>query len=1273
MLMWVATSYGQTVAEFEEDGVVCEVTLSWTLEEAVRAWHKGGSGANEVWQQSMVGRWPGVEVLDSEEVWEPLDAFELGWLDSHWKSKSSSPAAWSSFSVDGRSFLRWEGSLVEFHDGTWERLVRVSAVLGSSPLGGPRVSRNWPTRSVLADGTWVSFASTEEGVHCIGYDELIAAGLDPSTLDANRLRLFGRGGQSLPIANDAERPLDLPQQRVVLRGLQDGIFDPGDEMCWYASPHETWAWNAQDGWLHQPSLWGDTARWFLRIDAPSDLVQTTVEDVPDAIGDPDEIRTQHTAFGVREEHTYNLIQSGRNWFGTRLSALGSNTASWNITMPHLVEGSEVILRFAAAMRSTGVGSSSQLQFASAGNTVTLTDNLLSPSSLTYARLVSGEMQVPAGEAGIQALATFTPGTDESNAWIDYLTYQAPQKLNYNGGQFAINGLPVDALGAPVGHVRYVLSGAAPDDIWDVSNPLEVKRMQMQGPAGSLTWDDLTDDTTKRYLAFRWNAAKRPLPMGPVANSNLHALEDVDYVIVSTPKLLPAADSLASLHAATGLRVAVVPQQNVFDAFSAGVADPTAIKMLMMMLTDRAQQSQGEIGAPQHLLLMGDASFENRNVQGDGDIIVGHYSNESLQTTTSYISDDYYALIAQGQGERPQDLLHLGVGRIPTTDVDRAMGVVGKIATYMGLNNNPDEDMVACMSANGESAFGPWRNKVLFVSDDQDGNNQDGHRYMANSEEHSNTIRQNHNAYDVVKIYPDAYLQTSTPGGERYQDATEEIARRVDEGALIVNYIGHGGERGWAHERILNLETIQDWTNVNRLPVFMTATCELFRFDDPDTYSAGEAILFNPNGGGVALLTTTRTVYSSGNQQVNRAFFETALNKQVGRRLGDIYRDTKNSDQITSHTNSRNFSLMGDPGLALAYPQESIFFTDVPDTLRALEEVAVRGYVGNALGDTLRDFNGVLAPKVFDKRAVVNTLDNDASEGPFTYEVFQSILHKGLASVSEGVFEFRFVVPRDIDFAFGPGRISAYARSGDVDAHGHTEDFVIGGTAENPVQDDEGPDVELFINDTLFRAGDVVHEDPWLFARVFDESGFNTSGNGIGHDLKAVLDGDASRPYVLNEYFTADLDTYQRGSIRFPFQDLEEGRHELELKVWDVTNNSATATTHFTVASSEVVALENVLAYPNPATDRVTFRMTGNQACRAAEVRLEIFSVAGALMHEQTFEGEVPGFTDDVMSWDLRQTGGSHVVPGVYIFRVTWENEFGESAQYGDKLVVIRPD
>ena len=1251
------------------DGPVVEIHMEWTEHDVQHALVQQTKVVEWSWQKALKSNWLGVEILDMREHWLPCTGACLESLHRQWRSKQEMPTEWQ-VQQGECSHLHGHGPLIQWREDQWMRLAGLTAFLGASPAQSNRIVRNWPEESARARGRWFAFATVREGVHAIGYYELLASGISPDTLDASALRLFGNGGQALPLDNNTDRPLDMVQQRVWRRGLEDGSFDPGDGLYWYAPPHETWEWTTADGWVHTPALWGDTAKWFLRVDADSSVPLLDIETNAPVDGEVDEVRTQHVLYGVQEEHTYNLIRSGRNWFGERLSALGVTSTTWDIPIPHAVLGGLATVRFGAAIRTKGSGSASQLTYTFEGESQTLLGDIIPTESQDHAEPVSGELSAPMTIESIQVLAEFDPGTDNSSAWIDHLAFQAPQNLVFDGGQMVVNGLPIDASGEPVDVVEYQVQGEAVDAIWDVTNPHEVAEVAWSVQGNGLAWRDHAN-APKKYLAFRRSGALRPEAMGAVGNSNIHGVGEVDYVIVTNPVFQNAADSLASIHASRGLRVAVVLQQDIFDGFSSGVSDPTAVKMLMMMLQDRAVVSGGEVDPPKYLLLFGDATFRNRNLQTDGIHVVCHYSEQSLVNTTSYTSDDYFVLTSDGQSERPTDLLQFGVGRIPATSIESADVAVSKIATYLNAEG-AQTNLASCLEPNGTSVFGPWRNRVLFVSDDQDGNVMDNHRYMENSESHSQTIRNNHNDFDIVKIYPDAYVQTNTPGGERYDDATAEIARRVDEGALIVNYIGHGGERGWAHERILNMETIESWSNLTRLPVFMTATCELFRHDDPDIYSAGEAILFNPDGGAIALLTTTRTVYSLGNQQVNSAFFETALIDEPGRCLGDIYKDTKNSDLITSSTNARNFSLMGDPALELAYPEEHVYLTQVPDTLKSLEEVVIQGYVGLANGDTLTDFNGVVIPTVFDKPSTITTLDNDQSvEGPFTYQTFQNILHKGLASVVNGQFEFKFIVPRDIDYTVGNGRISLYALSDDRDAHGHSEDFYIGGVSDDPVVDTDGPNIQLYMNDTLFKAGDVVHEDPWLLVHVQDESGLNTSGNGIGHDAKAVLNGDASNPYVLNEYFISDLDTYQSGTIRFPFQDLEEGRHELEVKVWDVANNSATEVTDFVVASSLDVALVEVLAYPNPAVDAVTFRMTGNQACREAQVMLEVFDPRGNKVYDQEFEGEVLGFRDDVMTWNLKPQHGGVLSDGIYVFRVTWVNENGSSAQYADKLVVLR--
>jgi hypothetical protein len=1213
---------------------------------------------------SIPSRWAGVEILDGESVWESVEVDFIPNLNrpvaTRWKVvRGMNTGEW---------FVQYRAPKYrKIENGAWEKLIGWNGVVGNSPIGGSRLQRVWPENSVLSQGTWVKFATGQEGVFKIGYSDLVASGINPDTLDFRAIHLYGGGGRMLPFENNEDRPLDLPLITIETDGEEDGVFDSGDALYFHSSGVNSWRWSSSyERWEHELNPWSDSAYYFLNLDGEIDLIGSRISDAVEvSLPVLDDLNT-HLAKEFHEIENYNLAHSGREFYGEHFTNLGSQVYGLGFNIPNLVGDSGWV---DARIAGRTLGTTSGYKLVCNGEEASTTDISLSPNSLLIAQKRNLSIEVPMTGDGVNVELYFEPGNSEAEGWIDYVRVQARQHLIFSSGQFIINGTDNISIGNAA---NYTLTAASSvDQVWDVTDPLSPIKSSLSISGDEVSWK-ASQDTVRRFVAFRYSAAKEVRALGEVSNLNLHSIGHTDLLIITVPQLDSAARRLATLHADRGMRVAVVNQREVFNAFSSGSPDPTALKMLMMMLWDKAES---DVDKPKYLLLMGDGTYMNRNLDPDGVNLLTFQSANSESTVSSYVTDDYFGLLEEGMGESPGDKLAIGVGRIPAPTLSHALAYVSKVETYLGVNEDFSEG-AGCETEGSTTTFGAWRNRIIFVTDDQDGNNNDGWRHMSDSEVHSNRVAQDHSEYDIIKIYPDSYLQEATPGGERYDEAEAEIDRKVEEGALIIDYIGHGGERGWAHERILNTTTIREWTNKKRLPVFMTATCELSRYDDPEVESAGEMLVFNPDGGSVGMLTTTRTVFSGGNQELNTAFFQTVLDEDSGtsqaRCLGDICKDTKNSPLVTSVTNMRNFSLLGDPAILLAYPKHSIYITEVPDTIRSLDHVIMKGYVGTDSGDTLQGFNGFLYPKVFDKRSQISTLDNDNVAGAFSYTMFRNVIHKGLASVVDGVFEFEFVVPRDIDYTLGEGRVSLYAVSEDIDAHGAFEGFIIGGTSEDVEVDDLGPVVDLFMNDSLFVSGGITNEDPWLYARVYDESGINTVGNGIGHDLKAVLDESYDSPFVLNTYFSADLDTYKSGVVRYPFNDLEEGEHSLELKVWDVQNNSTLATTKFIVASSVEVALQDVIAYPNPATDNVSFRLTHNQTCNEVDVEVDIYDATGRKI--KAFKTELFSHTGrtDVLKWDLISNDGGEVPAGVYVFQIKMTTKNGASTQYGSKLVVLKP-
>jgi hypothetical protein len=544
-----------------------------------------------------------------------------------------------------------------------------------------------------------------------------------------------------------------------------------------------------------------------------------------------------------------------------------------------------------------------------------------------------------------------------------------------------------------------------------------------------------------------------------------------------------------------------------------------------------------------------------------------------------------------------------------------------------------------------------------------------------------------------KLIFDLFPQESQSGGDRYPEVTERLDRAMFRGNLLVTYLGHGGPRGWAQERVLTIPQILKWRNEHQLPVFITATCTFAGYDDPGFVSAGEQTLLNPRGGAVALMTTTRPVYANENKNLTLATTNRLLQLDEGRRptLGDVIRRAKNaqSNSAFSVANVRKYALLGDPATEFALPllkvatrsinEKPVQLTGITDTLRALQRVTISGEVMNPDGSPATDFNGLIYPNIYDKAVELATLQQDPGSSPQTVRVQRNVLFRGKATVTGGKFTFTFVVPKDINYDFGPGKISYYAADPNTrkDAAGVFTGIVIGGTNEAGFTDNVAPQVEVFMNTEDFVAGGTVDPDATLLVKLSDENGINVAGNSIGHDLEAWLDEDTRESYLLNDFYEAEADDFTRGQVRFPLFDLEPGVHQIRVRAWDVANNSGEGTTEFIVAADGATALERVLNYPNPFTDRTCFQFDHNLVGENLDVIIEIYTISGRLVKSlQAFIPAADGALrqDDCIAWDGRDDYGDPLARGVYLYRVRVRSQSdGTRSAESDfeKLVILK--
>ncbi len=1139
--------------------------------------------------------------------------------------------------------------------GIYEKLVEGTIVSYVTDKVVESGSKGYASTSVLASGNWHKIKLNESGIYKITYADLEVMGFDLGTSPAN-FALYGNGGALLPEKNDDFRYDDLEENPVVIVGGDDGSWNNGDYVLFYGEGPVTWSYNAiENRYYHHTNYYRDYTYYLITVKstagkrisnqtAPSSPANMEVSDFTDYI--------------VHELTEVNIAGVGRTWYGETFDY--DLDYYYDFDFPNIIkqEGS-ASFNLVVAAKSYAYNA---FRFSANDNLLaSLSVPVLSPTGrYEYGKSASRSDDFTPDDDQLVVHIEYVRSSSTSVGYLDYFEINAQRELIFDGDQMMFRKY-IDDNNAII---KYDLSNVNDNTIvWDITTPVAPEKVVTQQSGSSLSFK-ADNNKHREYIAYNNNGDFLSVEyVGEVANQDLHGYRNIDYLIVTYPDFIDQANELADFHRTNSdLSVLVATTDQIYNEFSSGGQDITAIRDFAKMLYDDSD-SGSEL---RYLLLFGDASYDYKDILSDNTNFVPCWESvNSLNIVLSIATDDYYGFLDDGEGvdgSEVFDLVDIGIGRFVVSTVDEAQSAVNKTKDY---------------KVNTMKNMGPWRNIVTFIADDGDNN-----RHISDAEYLAEIFDTSNLVYNVSKIYTDAYEQISTPSGQRAPSVNKAINDRIEKGTLIFNYSGHGGEIGLGHEQIVQIQDINSWTNYDMLSVFITATCEFTRYDDPTRVSAGEYVFLNQNGGGIALFTTTRATYASANLALNRSIYVNNMFLKIDGKypaFGDIIRRSKKYGT----DNDKKFILVGDPACQMVYPDynaetvkinSNVVMPNMSDTIKALQLVSIEGITTDRQGAKLDNYNGQLYISVYDKKSKIETYGDESSS--YSFYVRNNILFNGRASIINGEFEFEFMVPRDIAYKYGFGKISYYFDDQEIedvhyDGNGYYDNIIVGGFDTTAIVDDQGPEIRLFMNDTSFISGEIVNQNPNLLAFISDSSGINTTGIGIGHDIVSVINEDKEMTYVLNDYYEASENKYNQGKVVYPFSSLPAGKHTLSLKVWDVYNNSSTAYIDFEVVESDKVIISKLMNYPNPFMNETNFVFTHNQKGREVEVIFEIFSTDGRKVKSMKTVVTPDASQSEPVVWNGDTDDGGKIAPGFYIFRAIVKNEQGATGTDSSKLIYVR--
>ncbi|MEP2668380.1 MAG: type IX secretion system sortase PorU [Cyclobacteriaceae bacterium] len=1101
--------------------------------------------------------------------------------------------------------------------------------------------------SPLFSGQWVKFSVLEDGVYKIDYNLLKTAGIDPDKIDPRNISLFGNGNGMLPQSNSAPRINHLKEIAIAVIGESDGKFNTGDYILFYGQNPDKHSFNIDKQiFNYENNLYTDKNYYFLTL---SEQPGKRIIDNENLSGTFPSIDT-YNDFIFHEKETYNDLNSGRKWFGEQFDI------SKSLSLPFTVEG--VTANSEVKIISSVMGQNfSPASFTLSLNGTPVVDQPIASIANTQygikGRVVVDTVSTNAASVNATSSATqtftyqYTKGTSgKSIGYLDFLLASFIRNLALYGNQTQF--LSSASLTNPTSTFE-IASFPSNGLIWDITDPCEGKNQLFQVSDNKASFSTETNQL-KTFIAFKGSDFLIPNYEKQVPNQDLINTAAIQLLIVAHSDFKSEAERLANHRQnVNGISVQVVTPEEIYNDYSGGKQDPTAIRDFAKTLYDRGLEN---------ILLFGRSSYDFKNrVNNNTNFVPTYESRNSLSPLETYSSDDYFTFMEISEGEWLESpvqahTLDIGVGRLPVKTVEEATIVVDKLIAY---------------DTNTKS-FGNWRKDILFVADDGDFN-----LHQSDADKLARDIEANQYQFDTKKLYLDAFKQISKPSGQVSPDAREALLKSLKKGSLIVNFTGHGSERVWLQEQILDEELIEEWDNKNVFPLLVTATCEFGRHDDPSQISSSELVLTKKDGGAIGLVTAARPVNASTNAFLNKAFYEALFTKVGGeyRDLGTVFRETKNNS-VTGVSN-RNFSLLGDPSMQLAIPNDEIVATRIStatgsDTLKALSRIMIEGEI-QSQGIRNENFKGIVSIILKDKEFDFNTLGD---ENPvFTYQERSNTLFRGEASVSNGFFQLEFILPKNIAYQVGYGKLSMYAKnnSNTSDAIGGSINFKIGESELDDGSDKTAPEIKLYMGDTTFINGGITSPSTQLVARLSDKSGINIANYGIGNSLIAILDDD--QVYEVGDYYTADLDDFTKGTITFPIENLDPGKHTIELKAWDTYNNPSSAKVDFVVTAGTQIAIQKLYNYPNPFSSNTTIQFEHNRAGDDLEVFATIVDLSGQTMHIMNFEAPESQYLVTLPEWDGTNIAGTKLGNGVYLLRLVVRSLLdGSKNEQISKLIIL---